>query len=322
MRKWKMPITDWWISGIVMGTGNFCRNTEAEALRLMDHFAEHDGNLLDTAHTYCKLRPEDQNVAEQIVGRWLRESSQASDMLISTKGGHKLSDDFAPASISLGEIETELDHSLATLGRETIDLYYLHRDDPSQPVEALLDILRDFRRKGKIRYFGLSNWSTDRIREAIALEKQARDRGLVAIQNRWSLVRYNDEAASDPHLVAMDWQAWDLFKQEQLTVMPYSSLGKGYFSKYLQNTCEMTEKLRRYYENDLNKKRAEVLRQMHKETGYSISQLVLAWLMHQPLPVYPVAAFRRSDQLHDAVGAAAINLSYEMMERLGADEPW
>lgn len=322
MRKWKMPGTDWWISGIVMGTGNFCRNTEAESLRLMDHYAEHDGNLLDTANTYCKLRPEDQNVAEQIVGRWLRESSQANDMMVSTKGGHKLSDDFAPASISLSEIEAELDHSLATLGRETIDLYYLHRDDPSQPVEALLEILRDFRRKGKIRFFGLSNWSSDRIREAITLEKQASDRGLVAVQNRWSLVRYNDEAASDPHLVAMDWQAWDLFRQEQLTVMPYSSLGKGYFSKYLQNTCELTEKLRRYYENDLNKKRAEVLRQMHKETGYSISQLVLAWLMHQPLPVYPVAAFRRSDQLHDAVGAAAINLSYDMIERLRAGEPW
>ncbi|MBP1757316.1 MAG: Aldo/keto reductase family, partial [Firmicutes bacterium] len=101
-----------------------------------------------------------------------------------------------------------------------------------------------------------------------------------------------------------------------------SSLGKGYFSKYLQNTCEVTEKLRRYYENDLNKKRAEALRKLHKETGYSISQLVLAWLSHQPMPVYPVVAFSRNEQLNDAVEAAGINLSLPMIELLNAGEPW
>ncbi len=322
MRQWKMPGTELWISSIVMGTGNFSAAGEPENLRLIDHFAEADGNLLDTANSYGKTKTSDPNISEQIIGRWLKSSSQASSMMISTKGGFPPFEAMTDSRLQPADIKADLELSLKTLGRETIDLYYLHRDDHSIPVADLLGLLRELRQQGKIRYFGLSNWSTSRIAEAIELEKQQTDKVLAAVQNRWSLVRYNDRAATDPTLEAMDWEAWELLKRENLAVMPYSSLGKGYFSKYLQNSCEVTEKLRRYYENDLNKKRAEALRKLHKDTGYSISQLVLAWLSQQPMPVYPVVAFNRNDQINDAVEAAGINLSQPMIEQLNAGEPW
>lgn len=322
MRQWKIPKTDLWISSVVMGTGNFSAVNEPDNLRLIDHFAELDGNLLDTANSYGKSRTSDPNISEQIIGRWLKSSSQASSMLISTKGGFPPFEDLTDSRLQPAEVAADLELSLSTLGRETIDIYYLHRDDQSIPVPELLGMLREFRKQGKIRYFGLSNWSTARVAEAIELEKKETDKGLLTVQNRWSLVRYNDRASTDPTLEAMDWETWELLKNENFTVMPYSSLGKGYFSKYLQNTCSVTEKMRRYYENDLNRKRAEALRQLHKETGYSISQLVLAWLSQQPMPVYPVVAFSKIEQLHDAIEAAGINLSNAMIERLNAGEPW
>ncbi|MDD2533793.1 MAG: aldo/keto reductase [Eubacteriales bacterium] len=322
MRQWMIPDTDLFISSIVMGTGNFSVETEADAMRRIDHFADCDGNLLDTANSYGKLRTSDPNSAEQIIGRWLKQSSQGSSMMISTKGGFPPFEDLTNSRLTVDDVTADLELSLQTLGRDTIDIYYLHRDDPSIPVADLLGMLRDFRQQGKIRYYGLSNWSTDRVAEAIALEKKQVDKALLAIQNRWSLVRYNDRAAIDPTVVAMDWPAWELFKKENMAVMPYSSLGKGYFSKYLQNTCSMTEKLRRYYENDLNKHRADALKQLHKETGYSISQLVLAWLLQQPMPVFPVVGFSKNEQLRDAVEAAGMNLSFSQIEMLNAGETW
>lgn len=322
MRQWKLPGTDLYLSSIVMGTGNFKAQNEAEALRQIDHFAELDGNILDTAAMYGKVTDSDPNIAEQIIGRWLKQSSQASSMLISTKGGFPTFEDPSDSRLTGSELTIDLENSLQALGRETIDFYYLHRDDRSIPVAELLGLLDTFRQQGKIRYYGLSNWRTDRIAQAIALTQDQSNKGLLAIQNRWSLVRYNDCAATDPSVVAMDQAAWELFSREQLAVMPYSSLGKGYFSKYLQNTSEINEKLQRYYENDLNKRRAGALKHLHKETGYSISQLVLAWLMHQPMPVFPVVAFSRTEQLHDAVEAAGINLSKDQIEQLSAGENW
>jgi aryl-alcohol dehydrogenase-like predicted oxidoreductase len=322
MRQWKLPGTDLWLSGIVMGTGNFNPDHAAENIRMLDHFAELDGNVIDTANRYGKLRTSDPNHAEQIVGQWLRKSSQAANMAICTKGGFPELEDPANSRLTAHEVTEDLDLSLSTLGRERIDVYDLHRDDPDIPVAELIGILRNFRDQGKIRYYGLSNWSPDRLREALAIDRQQAQPGLVAVQNRWSLVRYNDQAADDPNVVSMDWETWELADREKLAIMPYSSMGKGYFSKYLQNTSEVTEKLRRYYENDLNKQRAAALKKLHKETGYSISQLVLAWLMHQPMPVFPVVAFNRLDQLHDAVEAAGLNLSRPMLEALGAGEPW
>ncbi len=320
MRQWKLPGTDIWISSIIMGTGNFTAETESDALRRIDHFAECDGNLLDTANSYGKTHSGDPNLSEQIIGRWLKQSSLGSNMMISTKGGFPPFEDLTNSRLSKAEVAADLEMSLSALGRETIDIYYLHRDDHSIPVAELLEMLHDFRRQGKIRFFGLSNWSTDRMAQAIELEKKSSDKALIAVQNRWSLVRYNDRAAVDPNVIAMDRESWELFKRENFAVMPYSSLGKGYFSKYLQSTCSITEKLRRYYENDLNQKRAEALRQLHKETGYSISQLVLAWMMHQPMPVFPVVGFSKNEQLRDAVEAAGMNLPFKMIEKLNAGE--
>lgn len=322
MRQWKLPGTDLFISSIIMGTGNFTEATEADAMRRMDNFAECDGNLLDTANSYGKIRSNDPNISEQIIGRWLKQSSMGSKMMISTKGGFPPFEDLTNSRLSIEDVSHDLELSLQTLGRETIDLYYLHRDDHAIPVADLLGMLQDFRRQGKIRYYGLSNWTAERVAQALEIDRKSEDSGLIAVQNRWSLVRYNDRAAHDPNLIAMDGASWELFKQQNLAVMPYSSLGKGYFSKYLQSTSSITEKLRRYYENDLNQKRAEALRQLHKETGYSISQIVLAWLLHQPMPVYPVVGFSKNEQLRDAVEAAGINFSYPMLEKLNAGELW
>ncbi len=322
MRHWLLPNTDLWISAIVMGTGSFTLAHEKDHHRQLEQYAELDGNLIDTASIYGQTRSGDTNHCEQLIGRWLKESSLASEVLISTKGGAPLIDDPRQSRLNQAEVEADLDASLQALGREAIDIYYLHRDDPQQPVSELLGLLQTLRRKGKIRYFGLSNWAPERVATAIATLKDSADPGLVAIQNRWSLVRFNDKAACDPALVSMNEASWNLHRRENLAIMPYSSMGKGYFSKYLQNTSDLTEKLQRAYQNALNHRRAEALRHLSAELKISISQLVLAWLLHQPMPVYPVVSFSRLDQLRDAVGAAGINLPFDVIERMNAGSNW
>ncbi|MBP1757203.1 MAG: aldo/keto reductase, partial [Firmicutes bacterium] len=146
MRQWKLPGTDLWISSIVMGTGNFSMAGEPDNLRLIDRFAEMDGNLLDTANSYGKSRTNDPNISEQIIGRWLKSSSQASAMMIITKGGFPPFEDLTNSRLQPADVAADLELSLATLGRDTIDLYYLHRDDPSIPVADLLGMLHEFRK--------------------------------------------------------------------------------------------------------------------------------------------------------------------------------
>lgn len=322
MRHWLLPGTDLWVSAIVMGTGSFTPANEKDHHRQLEQYAELDGNLIDTANIYGKNRDSDPNLCEQLIGRWLKECSLGSAMLISTKGGFPLFDDPLQSRLTPTEVEADLDLSLQALGRETIDFYYLHRDDPQQPVEELLGMLQNFRRKGKIRYFGLSNWSTERVAAAVGSLKTSGADGLAAIQNRWSLVRYNDKAACDPTVVAMSESSWQLHKRENLAIMPYSSMGKGYFSKYLQNTSSLTEKMQRYYDNELNRRRAEALRTLGNELQLSIPQLVLAWLLHQPMPVYPIVGFSRLEQLKDAVGAAGVNLPADIIALLNAGSVW
>ena len=74
--------------------------------------------------------------------------------------------------LSEQEVRKDLEESLRTLGKETIDIYWLHRDDPTIPVERLIEMLETFKREGKIRYYGCSNWTEDRIRAAQSYAKK------------------------------------------------------------------------------------------------------------------------------------------------------
>ena len=157
------------LSRLALGTLGFSTATRDRDYELLDAWVEAGGTVIDTAHVY-----EDGD-AERVVGQWLRDRPGVRERLVLvTKGAHPDGD---RRRVTPEAIEADLADSLERLG-EPIDLYLLHRDDPTVGVGELIDALDGHRRAGRIRAFGVSNWSLERIEEANAY---AQSRGVAGI---------------------------------------------------------------------------------------------------------------------------------------------
>lgn len=308
-----------WAAPIVFGSGSFTADNEKAAFRQLDLFVELGGNLIDTANIYGQSPSCDQNLSEQIIGRWFQERNQPADIFISTKGGHPRLESMNIPRLDEDSLSKDLETSRQTLGRDCLDLYFLHRDDPSQPVEVLLSQLEAFRQAGLIKYYGLSNWKAERLQKAIDWCRKLDSCGLVAVQNRWSLAQYNPSGSSDLTTAAVDEQIWQLLNKNNLTVLAYGAMAKGFFNKIsAADAGSLPDKLRRYYLNDVSMKRAEVLKSISIARNIPPAQIALAWLLNQPFPVFPIVSFSAHAQLEEAMGAPAIFLNDDELALLSA----
>ncbi len=294
----------------------------------MDRFVEMGGNLFDTANIYGQWT-DGTNQSEQVVGKWLACRDQPDDVLIATKGGHPRLDDLTRPRLDHASLLQDLDQSRAALGRDLIDLYFLHRDDLSQPVEKLLEPMESFRSAGLIRWYGISNWRADRLRQAIEWSRQQGDCGLAMLQNRWSLARFNSEASPDPTMAAVDQDVFEILNRYDFPVMAYGSMGQGFYSKLLhcrKGTFEppeidrVSKPMRVQYENEINLKRAQVICEIAHRKERKPSQIVLAWLLHQQILTFPVVGFSSLRQLEEAMVVPLIGITRQEFECISAGE--
>lgn len=323
MRRYLMPRTDLWAAPVCLGTVSFTTGHEKTAFEQLDCFLSRGGNLIDTASAYGKVQTADANSSEQVIGRWLKTCNQPDDILISTKGGHPWLEDLSRLRLDADSLSSDLDASRQALGRDRIDLYFLHRDDPAQPVEKLMEHLEKFRQQGKIRWYGLSNWRADRLAEAIDWCRRLDSCGLAAVQNRWSLAQFNPDGTTDQTLATADEPVIDLIKKQDLSLLAYAAMAKGFFTKLPpgDNPACLPDKLRRYFYNDTNLKRAEAVWRIAGQHNAAPSQIVLAWLLNQPFSVFPVVSFSSVHQLEEAMAAVPIRLDpREMAELSGSAE--
>lgn len=319
MRRYLMPKTDLWAAPICLGTVNFTTECEKSAFDQIDCFVGLGGNLLDTANIYGQKHTGDENRSEQVIGHWLQARGNPEDILIVTKGGHPWLEDMKRPRLDPASLAADLDASRKSLGRDVIDLYFLHRDDPDQPVAQMMENLEALRSKGHIRWYGLSNWRADRIAEAAEWSKQ-HNGGLRSVQNRWSLAQFNPDGSPDLTMAAVDADTVKLVRRHDLTLMAYAAMAKGFFTKLSPGTDIQTlpDKVRRYFINDINLKRAEAVWKIAAHRAVAPSEIVLAWLLNQNMPVYPVVSFSSLRQIEEAMSAAAIVLSQEEMAALSA----
>ena len=144
------------VAPLALGTGHFgTKLTEADAFAQLDRYAEF-GNFIDTARVYGDDPSGERSKSERIIGKWLRSSGMAGQMILSTKGGHPTPGKnraFTPR-LHRDELYADVEGSLDFLGVDAIDLYFLHRDDTSLPVGEILETLEEMRRKGLIRFYG------------------------------------------------------------------------------------------------------------------------------------------------------------------------
>ena len=192
------------VSAICLGCGQYGSGVPAATAHdLLDRFAAAGGTFLDTANIYGKWLPERTSVSEIVIGDWMRARGNRGSVVVGTKGGHPHLESMHVPRLSPREIAQDLEESLRNLGTDSVDLYWLHRDDPGRPVAEIVEVLNGHVAEGKIRAFGCSNWSTQRMQEAHAYCLAHGVAGFVASQVLWNLAVPNASAFGFPGMVGM-----------------------------------------------------------------------------------------------------------------------
>ena len=287
---------------LALGTAPFGTGIPRDtAFSIMDAYADLGGNLLDTAAVYGM------GVSEQVIGDWMRSRALRNNMVISTKGGHPSLPDWG-RRISDREIRSDMEASLRCLQTDYVDVYFLHRDDEDQPVEAIMPILDRLVREGKTRLIGASNWTASRIREAneFARENGMAEFSVSQILHNGAVI--NKEGVYDPTLVAMDETEHAAYAEMGMPVMAYTSQAQGLFSHIRDRGYEgLSEGMVKTYLNPATRVRAERILSVSAETGVSPTAVSLAYLLHdRRVKTFPILGISRPERLTEAMGVFSL----------------
>jgi 1-deoxyxylulose-5-phosphate synthase len=260
---------------------------------VLDEYVRLGGNAIDTARVYGD------GEAERVLGAWLSQNRAVRERLvIVSKGAHPSG---SRKRVTPEEIERDLRASVELLGGP-IDVYLLHRDDPSVPVGVIVESLTGLREAGLLRAYGTSNWTTPRIDEANAWAAANGLEGFCMSSQHLSLAVQNEEqwpdtrSANDPEVFA--WH-----EATQTPLLAWSVQARGYF--FGRTGAEVL----RVYDNAVNRERRRRAELLAERLGRTTAQVALAWALHQPFPVYACFGARTGDQVREAFGALEVDPS-------------
>jgi aryl-alcohol dehydrogenase-like predicted oxidoreductase len=306
-----IPGTNLQVAEICLGTGGLGGDIDRESsFRLLDRYVELGGNFLDSAKVYADWLPGERSSSEKTIGRWLAERHNRGRIILGTKGAHPDLATMHIQRLSRQEIVSDLEASLAHLGVEAIDLYWLHRDDSSRPVAEILETLNDQVKAGKIRYFGASNWGTARLEAAQDYAAAHGLQGFSASQVMWNYGVPDPAAIPDKTIVVMNPEMRAYHARTGLAAIPYTSQANGFFNKMAKGGPEgLKVGMRQVYHLPENARRFERLQILSRETGQSVTQVVLGYLLSQPFTTVPIVGCHNLAQMDDSLSAAGVRFS-------------
>jgi aryl-alcohol dehydrogenase-like predicted oxidoreductase len=286
-------------------------------MRLLDAFVDLGCIAFDTAPVYQL------GGSERFLGSWSSRRRNRQRLFFITKCAHP-NVVLNSSRFNVRAITEDLHASLKRLRTDTIDLYLLHRDEPSVSFAEILDLLASLQREGKIRAFGVSNWTTPRIEEAA---RYLEARGLTPI------------AASSPHFSLLEWvrRPWrgcvsiaglreqparDFHTKSKMPVLAWSPLGRGFVSDRVPESgqprrfdLQVYMSLRSYGTpgNFLRRQRAN---ELALKRGVSAAQIGLAYLFSQPFPVFAIVSSSSLARMRENVSASELRLTPEELAYL------
>lgn len=262
----------------------------------------------DTAHGYG-----DGN-SERMLGKWIAATGLRDKIVIITKGAHPNAE---RNRVTPFDITADLHDSLARMKTDYIDLYLLHRDDPKVPVGPIVEVLNEHQRAGKIRAFGGSNWTTERLAEANAWAKAHGLTGFAASSPNFSLADQFREPWRDCVTVSGPKNApvREWYRKTKMPLFVWSSLAGGFFSGRFSRECQGSpdfyfDKLcRECYCTEDNFKRLDRVKRLADERCLSIPQIALAWVLNQPLNLFALVGCASADEFKVNASALDVKLS-------------
>ncbi|MCR5264811.1 MAG: aldo/keto reductase [Clostridiales bacterium] len=314
IKKIKLPGISFEVSQICLGTAYLgSREDENASFEIMDAYYERGGRFLNTAHEYGD------GGSERVIGKWIRERGiQRDDIVITSKCGE---DDSRPEfrAMHAEELFEDIDESLARSGLDHFDFYELHIDDVTVGVGEIMDAMNEIRRQGKIRYYGCSNWSAERQKEAAGY---ADKRGIDSFridEIEMNLTHLNVDNNSC-HCKWLDREYAEYHKSAGMAVGTYSPIANGVLTKYLRDGDTRSWKPHQIntYSNDRNFETAKRIGRLAAETGYSPTAIQMAWHLSQPYGFvsFPIIGARNVEQLSDSLSCLGCRLTPDMADYL------
>ena len=263
-------------------------------------------NFFDAADMYSL------GVTEQILGRAVRDFAQRDRVVIATKAYFPMSDDVNDRGLSRKHLLSAVERSLERLGTDYIDLYQIHRDDPSTPMEETLRALDDLIRSGKVRYIGASSMAAWQFAKALYLADRHGLTRFVSMQNHYNLVYREEEREMMP-----------LCCEEGIGVVPWSPLARGFLAGNRRSSDKgetaraQSDKIaHELYYRETDFRIVDRVVALAGQKGVKPAQIALAWLLHQPGVTAPIVGATKMEQLDQAIAALDITLSEEECRNL------
>jgi aryl-alcohol dehydrogenase-like predicted oxidoreductase len=276
-----------------------------DSVRSIQRAIELGMTMLDTAMSYG------QGHNERLIARALREyGAGARDVQVATKFGIVRDEQGVHLDGHPENVRAYCEASLYRLGRDVIDLYYLHRVDPEVPVEDTIGAMAQLVHDGKVRYLGVSEVTASQLVQAVSVHP------IAAVQFEWSLMWREPEVELIPTA-----------RRLGIGLVPYSPLGRGLLTATLdQDSIEASDFRRtdpRFQDANLTQNLAQIteLRQMAAGLGLSPAQLALAWLLAQGADTVPIPGTRRLHRIEENAAAAALHLGSDDLRRLETAVP-
>jgi aryl-alcohol dehydrogenase-like predicted oxidoreductase len=261
------------------------------APRLLDRFHAGGGRALDVANVYGD------GEAARAVGRWLRERPDADGVVLYAKGCH-------PPHCSPALVGAEVDRACDLLGVPRLDVFLLHRDDPSLPVGEWADALLEQVAAERIGGFGVSNWTVPRLKELRAHLEPSDAGRLLAFSNHFSLA----EMVSAPWegCLAVSGEELDELGGLGVRMLAWSSLATGFFGG--RETP--------HWDSPDNRARRDRAAELGERLGSSTAAVALAYVLNQPDHVLPVVRTGSEDHLDEMLAATELELGADELEWL------
>lgn len=306
------------VSRLIQGTLRLHHVPDDEAFALFDAAFELGYDAFDTAAVYSRGR------SEWLLGQWLERRGLRRAVTIIDKGCHPAGD---TPRMTPHDLAHDLSGSLERLRTDHIDLYVLHRDDPSVPVDEIVSALNDQVRAGAIRAYGASNWTHERIQAGI---DYAKARGLVPFAASSPGFSLADPIRSWPLCLSLrrvaDAGAFDWYRTTGLPFLAWSPLAGGFLTgRYTRENLHTFEtpgerQVVDFYASEKNLQRLERLAAWSRARGLSLSRAALAYVMNVPLNVFAVIGARDRAELEDSARALEVRLDERELAALEGED--
>ena len=310
MENRKLGESDLLVSPLTFGGNVFGWTVnEEQSFRILDQFVTGGFNFIDTADSYSRFVPGNHGgESETIIGKWIKKRGNRKEVIIATKLGSDMGN--GKKGLSARYMKEEVEASLKRLQTDYIDLYQSHYDDPEIPVAETISAFNELVKEGKVRYIGASNLSAERIKESNDYARKNNLQPYISLQPLYNL--YDRQKFEKEYM--------KLAHDERLAVLPYYSLASGFLTGKYRGEADLDKSPRgQGIKKYLDERGLNILAAMDKvaaEQNVQLSQIAIAWLLHQPFITSAIASATKEKQLSELIEATHLKLSSEQLAAL------